>query len=305
MARTPRLESLTAGDRKWQRLGLTPGIRLAFRVLTAALIVLGVAAGGTRVSALVLRSVEEQQRFQVSLKSIELTPVPVWINTDLLAEVQHLSGLPTTINILEQDLVHRLRDAFALHPWVRRVKEVQVGPPNLARIRVAYREPVALVRTLHSFEPVDRNGVLLPADSLANLQLYLTISGVRSTPTGPAGTKWEDAAVLAGAATAHAVAAHHRNLGLTTIDVSYYRPTTRDSAQIYLLSEQGTRVKWGRSPDSGYPGEVPVLDKIDRLLRYAAEHGSLDLPAGPYEIDVTHWQEISRRPRLQVPPGQD
>jgi hypothetical protein len=145
-------------------------------------------------------------------------------------------------------------------------------------------------------EPIDRDAVLLPAAEFANPELYLSVIGVRSTPTGPAGTRWDDPAVEAAARVATAITPHHRTLGLSTLDVSRYRATGSTASQLYLLTEQGTRVKWGRT-DPDYPGEVPNEDKIERLRKYVADHGSLDSPAGPYEIDVSHWQEISIRPR--------
>ena len=154
---------------------------------------------------------------------------------------------------------------------------------------------MAVVRTARSLEPIDRDGVLLPAE-FPDPSVYLTVIGVRSTPTGPAGARWDDPAVEAAARVAAALTQHHRMLGLTTLDVSRYRPNGSTASQLYLETEQGTRVKWGR-PDPDYPGEVPNEDKIERLRNYFAEHGSLDSPAGPYDIDVTHWQEISIRPR--------
>ena len=168
-------------------------------------------------------------------------------------------------------------------------------------MKLAYREPVAVVRTTRSLEAVDRDGVLLPAAELPDPQLYLTVTGVRSTPTGPAGTQWDDPALHAAVATADALSPHHRTLGLSTIDVSGYRGNSGNPGSVYLLTEQGTRVKWGRPPTVDYPGEIPVQDKIDRLLKYVTENESLDKPSGPYEIDITHWQEISIRPRSQTP----
>ena len=189
-----------------------------------------------------------------------------------------------------------------MHPWVREVVEVRVTRPSRIRVKLTYREPVAAVHTTRSFETVDRDGVLLPKTGRPDPQLYLTISGVRSTPTGPAGTKWDDSALAAGIAVADALSPQHRALGVTTIDVSRFRPGNANPGSIFLLTEHGTRVKWGRPPNTNYPGEVPLQDKIDRLAKYTTDHGSLDQPAGPYDMDITHWQqEISLRPRNQSP----
>jgi hypothetical protein len=40
--------------------------------------------------------------------------------------------------------------------------------------------------------------------------------------------------------------------------------------------------------------------KLARLEKYVAEFGAFDRPTGPYEIDIRHWQEITRRPLRPV-----
>ena len=237
----------------------------------------------------------------MSLADVEVTPLPLWIHGNVLEEAQYLAGLPETLNTLDPHLAQDLHDAFAIHPWVRQVLEVRVSHPAAARIKLAYREPVAVVRTATALEPIDREGVLLPRRGFANADLYLTINGVRSTPSGPPGTQWNDPAIVAGAVTADALAPQHRTLGIEAIDVSNYRATPNASGIVYLLTEQGTRVRWGHLPGSDYPGEVSTQDKIDRLVKYVADNHSLDLPDGPYDIDVTHLDGPTRQPRVQGP----
>jgi hypothetical protein len=269
-------------------------------LLVALLLVAAVAVGGLRLVALIRDEVRAQPRFRAVFRNTQVTPLPPWIECDLLAQVQDVAGLPDTLQTLDADLAERLRDAFARNPWVREVEEVRIVHPATIRVKLEYREPVAVVRSVRGAEPVDRDAVLLPIGELRHPEVYLTVTGVRSTPTGPAGTHWDDAAVAAAAVTAHALAPRHRTLGLTTLDVSSYHPTGDKPGHLYLLTEQGTRVKWGHPPDSDYPGEVPTDDKIDRLLEYVQLHGSLDAPRGPYDIDVTHWQEITIRSRGQT-----
>ena len=56
------------------------------------------------------------------------------------------------------------------------------------------------------------------------------------------------------------------------------------------------KVVWGRAPGSGHPGELTAVQKIGRLRKYLDEFGGYAQPRGPYEIDIRHWQEITRRP---------
>jgi hypothetical protein len=277
----------------------TPNVPPLVRIVGVLAAVAAVAFAVIKLFDVAAERVREQDRFIVATRDIEATPLPVWVRTDLLAQVQRLAGLSDTLNTLEPDLAGELRDAFALHPWVREVVEVRITHPRTIRVKLEYREPVAVVQCVRSLEAVDRDGVVLPVAELPEPALYLTVTGVRSTPTGPVGTKWEDPALAGAVAVAAAIAPQHRKLGLTTIDVSGYRTNGNAQAAIYVLTDRGTRVKWGRPPNVDYPGEVPVQDKLDRLTQYAAEHGSLDEPTGPYDFDVTHWKEFIVRPRGQ------
>ena len=276
----------------------TPRFSQVLITLATALSVAGMGLGGYKLTQTARVSVRQENRFLVPLRDIETTPLPVWIHTDILGEVQRMANLPDVLDTLQHGLSLKLHDAFAMHSWVREVEEVRVIHPATLRVRLSYREPIAIVHGSHSTDAVDRDGVLLPTGDLVDPRIYLKIIGVRSTPTGPAGTAWEDAALLAAVDTADALSPHHRGLGITTVDVGSIRTADNKQGSIYLLTEQGTRVKWGRAPSANYPGEVPVQDKIDRLEKYVAENGALDKPSGPYEIDISHWREVSIRSRL-------
>ena len=57
-------------------------------------------------------------------------------------------------------------------------------------------------------------------------------------------------------------------------------------------------------PGKHYPGELTGEQKLGRVQKYLAEFASFERPAGPYEIDIRHWEEISRRPlRLPISTG--
>ena len=64
----------------------------------------GLAFGGYKFFDAARTHVGEQDRFRVAARDIEVTPLPVWIRTDLLAEVQRLADLPDNLNTLDADL---------------------------------------------------------------------------------------------------------------------------------------------------------------------------------------------------------
>src|SRR5262245_26945887 len=114
---------------------------------TSLLLILGVAGTfcavmfGLYYSLRLARTyVTRQDRYGMSLKEIEVTPLPIWIHGDLLAEVQQLSGLPDRLNTLDQNLSQQVHDAFAMHPWVHDVVEVRVTRPSRIRVKLTFRE---------------------------------------------------------------------------------------------------------------------------------------------------------------------
>jgi hypothetical protein len=287
-----------AGKPKTDSFGSVSSI---FVTVTVAASVVAASWGGYKALEFARQYVAQQDRFHVPLRNVEVTPPPEWIKADLWSEVQQLADLPDTLNTLDESISQELRNAFAMHPWVREVVEVRVTRPSRICVQLTYREPIAAVHTTRSLETVDRDGVLLPITRPPDPPAYPTIIGIHSTPSGPAGTRWDDPSLTAGISVAETLAPHSHALGVATVDVGSFRPANTNPGSIYLLTERGTRIKWGRPPSANYPGEVPVQDKIDRLSKYASEHGSLDDPSGPYEMDITHWQEISLRPRNQTP----
>src|SRR5262245_5242877 len=89
--------------------------------LTSLLLILGVAGGfcffamGLHHCLRMARTyVAQQDRYRIPLRQIEITPLPLWIRGDLLAEVQQLAGLPDMLNTLDENLSQEVHNAFAL-----------------------------------------------------------------------------------------------------------------------------------------------------------------------------------------------
>ncbi|MBL8793832.1 MAG: hypothetical protein JNM56_08005, partial [Planctomycetia bacterium] len=140
---------------------------------------------------------------------------------------------------------------------------------------------------------------LAPAEAVR----FPRIMNVTSRPKGPAGTEWGDLNVI-GAARLAAVLLESRQegepawrrFGLAGIRVPKSRALrpSLDEVGLELLTAGGSRIVWGRPPGSSHPGELSVDQKVGRLQKYVRDYGGFDQPHGPYLIDITHWQEISR-----------
>ncbi len=247
-----------------------------------------------------LPNLSEQDEFLVSTDEIEITTPPHWVPHDLVDQVAHGGRLPDRMSLLAPDLTDRVAAAFRRHPWVAEVVEVrrQSSPPRLS-VSLAYRTPVCMIEKRDGLYPVSEEGILLPTKdfSLAETAHYLRVLDVRSLPSGAEGTGWGDPTVVGASRLAGALRDCWKRLGVAAIRVP---PRTKaeialEDLTFELLTTGGSTILWGRAPDIDHPGELSVEQKIGRLEKYLADYGSFDEPAGPYEIDIRHWQQISRR----------
>jgi hypothetical protein len=142
---------------------------------------------------LALDSLRDRERYTVPLAEVECEPPPGHTRERFLDEVQYTARLPDRLHLLEEDLLKRLADAFALHPWVEKVERVEVTPPRRVQVRVVYRRPALAVSDGEQLRAVDREGILLPRGApTEGLPVY---EGEPPPPAGPAGARWGDAAV--------------------------------------------------------------------------------------------------------------
>ena len=63
--------------------------------------------------------------YRVGPEQVEITPLPAWIHSDIRGEVFRDPKLDGPLSIMDDDLVDRIKDAFAQHPWVDKVTSVR------------------------------------------------------------------------------------------------------------------------------------------------------------------------------------
>lgn len=243
---------------------------------------------------------ERRDEYRVKISQIEVDSPPHWVPHDFVAQALDQANLPEELSLLDDRLVADLAEAFRLSPWVEEVVSVRKSFPAKVQVALRFRQPVAMVEVKQGQYPIDAQGVLLPPQdfSVADTRAYPTITGVVSTPQGPAGTAWGDEVVEDAARLAAELAGSWKKLRLTAIVCP--RTTeghARIDAGVFVLTSQGgSRIIWGHAPGTDHPGELSTAQKIGRLENYVARFGGFDRPQGPYQIDIRHWRDISRTP---------
>jgi cell division septal protein FtsQ len=136
------------------------------------------------------QQVRSQDRYLVPVADIECDPPAGLDRVEFLDQVRYDARLPAQVNVLDDDLPAQLRAAFAKHPWVETVDDVQLRSPRTITVRLTYRTPVLAVPWDGGLRAVDGYGVLLPRNApTRELPVY---DGEPKAPRGPAGTRWGD-----------------------------------------------------------------------------------------------------------------
>lgn len=243
-------------------------------------------AGWRRMGPEISRSAE----YELTREGLVVTPRPEWIRRDPADQVYRDLSLEGPLSILDDQLLERVRNAFALHPWVAKVQRVERRWPASIRVDVMYRQPVCVVEAAGRLVVVDAEGVVLPDDDFSPVEKarYPRLAGIDSGPLGPAGTRWGHPRVTGAAEIAAVLLPAWERLGLERIIPSAMRPSASEQEQTYeLLTRKGTWIFWGKAPSAEGPGEPSAADKLARLQRYVAEHGTLEGTTGPQRIDLT------------------
>lgn len=266
--------------------------RLAFVAAALVLVPWGLAQ---------LPDLAHRPEYQVHSRDMLLVPPPAdHVPADLLQRVLKKNNLPDQFALLDDELVRELAEAFRKDPWIAKVVQVRKTYPPKVAIEVEYRKPVAFIEVERGFYPVDANAVLLPPADFTpeDSRTFPLVRNIASMPQGPSGNTWGDPFVLAAARLAEPLLGRWQKLGLTSIVVPAKPDATASPIDLSfeLTTKGGSRIVWGRPPGTTHPGELTVEQKLGRLDRYLEQFGSFDGPHGPYEIDIRHWQEISRRP---------
>ena len=250
-------------------------------VLLTAVIVGGFFAWKQWGSAVLQRS-----SYKLLAENVTTSEQPPWVGGDVRSEVFRDASL-TDMSLLEDGLTKRVCDAFEMHPWVARVKRVNMQPPAKIVVQLEYRKPIAWVQVPDGMVPgrrggwlpIDANAVLLPDEGFQEERPELPLVQIdRLLPCGPIGTAWGDPRVAGAAAIVSAFSDQWRALGIQRINgvVDYTITSSLPTTRYELLSPNGKRIIWGAAPGKEPPGEPDAGQKLHLLGEFVRRNGPID-----------------------------
>jgi len=273
---------------------LGPLVRILFgRRVGPLLAIAAVFGGGGYWAWTKLREpVLEQKHYVVTVESIATSPQPEWIKTDVKTEALRDASIEFPSSLLDEQLAERVAKAFAFHPWVAEVKQVRKSVPASVFVEVVYRKPACMVELPErmGLYAIDGDAFLLPSkdflDDPRKAASYPRLAGITNLNLGRVGVRWPDPFVQGGARIAVSLEANWSRLNLARIAPALESMNTA-APQFELTTNAGTRVLWGSPPGAEIGEEMPAARKVESLVRYVTDHGSLEGAKGPQRLDVS------------------
>ena len=233
-------------------------------------------------------------QYRLTNDSIHVSPPPHWIRTDVKSAVLGGTDALVDVSVLGDTarLRRRLVDAFELHPWVERVERIELSAPADAFVELVYRRPIAVVAiqrgNLVELSPVDRNAVRLPAIDLTETEKLNLPRITDAHAQVLVGEPWIDPRIVGAVNLAAALAEVWESYDFIEIAPSPHAEV-RQSQRYYvyeILTNYGTRIRWGAAPGRGPAGEDSTETKLARLAKFVADHGPLNSTYSPQMIDI-------------------
>ena len=252
-----------------------------------------------------LPNLNSRPEYRLDARNISIVPEPKSpVPVDLIEQIRRQNQLPREMSILDPKLCKTIAVAFSRHPWIARVNSVRQSYPASVIIDVEFRKPVAMVQVKGGRIPIDSSGVVLPSEDfkvedVARYPLIRMEGGGNLTRDKGRVT---EPGLVGAAQIAELLSDKWAKLELDAIEIPRQQDSARNATDVvlHLHSKTGSTIVWGRPPGTDHPGELTASQKVARMEKYVAEFGAFDRPSGPYEIDIRHWQEITRRPAGKV-----
>ena len=227
--------------------------------------------------------------YQLTEDRVRITPAPKWAKVNLKRLLLEVPAGQEAPNIMDTDVVARTAATLQSVGWVAKVNQVKKSADGLD-IDVRYRIPVGIVElnklTVPNWDqskaaqvmPVDGSGTVMPAEVVQHVAPpRISIFNPQRLSLLRPWTVWQDARVVDAAAIMNQIGSRAKQLGIYRVmTMRSSRELSASQVPFELWPENGTRIVWGNAPGKEVVGEASADVKLDALLRFVSQHGSLE-----------------------------
>ncbi|MCL2743487.1 MAG: hypothetical protein FWE67_06530 [Planctomycetaceae bacterium] len=229
---------------------------------------------------------KNEKKFLLKHENISVPSLPEWMPENFVEIVLNSSGLENSSLLFDKDLSFekelpkKLSEAFAANPWVESVESVVLRFPSGADVKLTYRTPAALVEIApQQFLPIDKNGIVLPSDSLqkieaAKLHSYPKVIGISSKPPEKIGSPWNDVNVTSAASLAAILA----DIPAVSIGKIRLDQQAGNVPAFRLFTSANTEIIWGTFAPADKTGKMhrSTEAKVEQIRTLAEQFDTLD-----------------------------
>jgi len=225
--------------------------------------------------------VDRRWAFPSQPPKVVLDNRPPWMSDFLANEIAKTAQPIGLHSAFDRQLLIDTNNLLKSNPWIRQVNQIRrayaQSPGDTLLIDCDYRAPVALVKWGDFFWLVDAEGTKLPEqytvdqmpkilfgpDGSINVRI---ITGIQHAPP-ESGKIWMGNDLAGGLELAKLLAGQNYAEAIRQIDVTNFDGRhDSQAAQIILLTEFGTQIRWGRPPSAKDAFiEVPAATKLAAL----------------------------------------
>jgi hypothetical protein len=196
---------------------------------------------------------------------IRLIDAPAW-----------LFGAPLAIDRIKGAVAHHVgldpfdrtgllaaKQALEGTGWFDSVDSVMRATPNIVEVRGTFVEPFTTIEDKDGNHLVTEAGHLLPMSypREARLQSLPAITNPRFARPAQVGERWDGTDVAAGLQLVKLLEGREWTHQVAEVDVSSYA----DDETLWLVTDKGGRILWGRAPGDERGREVPASQKLSYL----------------------------------------
>ena len=176
--------------------------------------------------------------------------------------------------------------ALADSGWFADVHSIHRTQPNTIVVDAEFAQPFTMIRDDDGSHLVTIDGELLPLQysPQARLQRQPTITGAYFDRPRTPGERWEGKDVAAGLRLVELLEGHAWTHQIIDVDVSEYNR----SESIWLTTDKGARILWGRAPGDERGREVSPARKLSYLDTLYNDSGRVDRNLSELDLVLDH-----------------
>jgi len=195
---------------------------------------------------------------------IRLIDAPAWLFGATLAIDRIKAAVAHNVGLDPFDREGLLAAGRALEAtgWFQSVDSVKRASPGIVEVRGSYVEPFTTIVDDSVGHLVTESGNLLPMNYPQGARLKLpAITNPRFAQPAEVGARWDGTDVAAGLRLVKLLEGRPWTHQIAEVDVSSYA----DDETLWLVTDKGGRILWGRAPGDERGREVPASQKLSYL----------------------------------------